>query len=233
MQRLHDAGLAIFRGASALKCEGLVRVAGGDGLGAEFYVRLAAARNNKQHLKERVMMRTIIGGLAAAALALTGMAAHAGCVDPRVTNSSRSSLKFDLGQMTMHGGQNASENIVGTWHVVYEAGGNTTGEAFIQWHRDGTEWENIDYPVLGGNICMGSWTAVDRSHVYRNHYGWLYNNGLISGYFNEVETDEVSWDGNSYTGVNTTTLNFYPVAPATTPTVIVLSGTASATRIAP
>lgn len=78
---------------------------------------------------------------------------------------------------------------------------------------------------------MGSWKMIDRSHVSRNHYGWLFNNELIAGYFNE--TDELSWDGNSYTGNNTTTLNFYPAAPATTPTVIVLTGTASAKRIAP
>jgi hypothetical protein len=178
------------------------------------------------------MIRTIIGALAATALSLTGIAAHAGCVDPRSSGSATSSLKFDL-QMPAHSGQNAAENIVGTWHVVYTTEGSTSGEAFIQWHRDGTEWENINYPVLGGNICMGSWEMVDRSHVYRNHYGWLYSNGLLAGYFNETETDEVSWDGNSYTGFNTTTLNFYPVSPATTPTVIVLSGTATATRIAP
>ena len=49
----------------------------------------------------------------------------------------------------------------------------------------------------------------------------------------ETETDQVAWDGNSYSGFNTTTLNFYPVPPATTPTVIVLSGTATATRIEP
>ncbi len=63
--------------------------------------------------------------------------------------------------------------------------------------------------------------------------GWLFNNGVIAGYFNETETDEVAWDGNSYSGANTTTLNFYPVPPATTPTVIVLTGTATAKRIAP
>ncbi|MGA2398059.1 MAG: hypothetical protein ABSG30_08370 [Steroidobacteraceae bacterium] len=80
---------------------------------------------------------------------------------------------------------------------------------------------------------MGSWKSTDRSHVYRNHYAWLYNNGVLAGYFNETETDEVSWDGNSYSGFNTTTLNFYPLPPETTPTVMVLTGTATATRIAP
>jgi hypothetical protein len=80
---------------------------------------------------------------------------------------------------------------------------------------------------------MGSWKTLDRSHVFRNHFGWLFSNGTIAGYFNETETDEVAWDGNSYSGTNTTTLNFYPVLPATTPTVVVLTGTATAKRIAP
>jgi hypothetical protein len=135
--------------------------------------------------------------------------------------------------MPSHAGHNAGENIVGTWLVNYTTEGFPPGAAFIQWHSDGTEWENINHPVLSGNICMGSWKAVDYSHVFRNHFGWLFNNGVIAGYFNETETDEVAWDGNSYSGLNTTTLTFYPVPPETKPTVIVLNGTASAKRIAP
>jgi len=61
---------------------------------------------------------------------------------------------------------------------------------------------------------------------------WHYLDGRGLGYFNETETDEVAWDGNSYSGVNTTTLHIYPVPPAT-PTVIELTGTAKAKRIAP
>jgi hypothetical protein len=179
------------------------------------------------------MKSILFGSAVVAALALAGLSAHAGCVDPRSASRPTADFDFNLGGMPSHGGQNAGEKIVGTWHVVYTTEGSTSGEAFIQWHSDGTEWENINYPVLGGNICMGSWKTTDRSHVYRNHYGWLYNNGTLAGYFNETETDEVSWDGNSYTGVNTTTLNFYPVSPATAPTVMVLTGTAKATRIAP
>src|SRR5262245_42506065 len=55
------------------------------------------------------------------------------------------------------------DRIVGTWHVTY--GGPLAGQAFIQWHSDGTEWENIDFPILGGTICMGDWRAVDENHV--------------------------------------------------------------------
>ncbi len=175
----------------------------------------------------------LIGTAAFATLTLCGLSAHASCVDPRDTSQQTNPFSLEQDSLPSRAGHDAGENIVGTWHVAYTTEGFPPGEAFIQWHRDGTEWENINHPVLGGNICMGSWKAVDRTHVFRNHYGWLFSNGVIAGYFNETETDEVAWDGNSYTGINTTTLHFYPVAPATTPTVIVLTGTATAMRIAP
>lgn len=182
------------------------------------------------------MKKILIGTAATAALSLTGLAAHASCADPRSAGPVQP-MVLHPATFETNWGHNAADNIVGTWHVVYTPAGATTesGEAFIQWHSDGTEWENINYPVLGGNICMGSWKAIDESHVYRNHFGWLFNpaNGTLVGYFNETETDLVSWDGNSYTGTNTTTLYFYPVAPATTGTSETLVGTAKGTRLAP
>jgi hypothetical protein len=179
------------------------------------------------------MKKLLIGTAVAATLALSGLSAHASCVDPRSASAQTTPFNLELPPMPSRGGHDAGENIVGTWLVNYTTEGFPPGQAFIQWHNDGTEWENINHPVLGGNICMGSWKTVDRSHVFRNHFGWLFSNGVIAGFFNETETDEVAWDGNSYSGLNTTTLNFYPVSPATTPTVIVLTGTATAKRIAP
>jgi hypothetical protein len=179
------------------------------------------------------MKKLLIGTAVVATLTLSGLSVHASCVDPRDAGQQTTPSNLELASMPSRGGHDADENIVGTWLVLYTTEGAPPGEAFIQWHSDRTEWENINHPVLGGNICMGSWKAVDRSHVFRNHFGWLYTNGVIAGYFNETETDEVAWDGNSYSGLNTTTLNYYPVAPATTPKVIVLTGTATAKRIAP
>lgn len=92
------------------------------------------------------------------------------------------------------------DRIVGTWHVTY--GGPLAGQAFIQWHSDGTEWENIDFPILGGTICMGDWRAVDQNHVRRSHVGWLFSDGNPSGYFTQTETDEVARDGSWYRGTN-------------------------------
>src|ERR1700733_1820218 len=68
----------------------------------------------------------------------------------------------------------------------------------------------------------------DAHHVFRNHFGWLYDGGLLTGYFNETETDELSNDGNSYTGTNE--LKMYDLSGNITAD---LTGTASATRLAP
>ena len=97
-----------------------------------------------------------------------------------------------------HGG--LVDRIVGTWLVTYK--GPLAGQAFIQWHSDGTEWENIDFPILGGTLCLGDWRAVDENHVRRSHVGWLFDNGNPAGYFTQTETDEVAKDGSWYRGTN-------------------------------
>jgi hypothetical protein len=180
------------------------------------------------------MNRTFTGAAIAAALALTGISAHAGCADPRSPTLLGAFQKMSplvLQRPTANNRseqENAAENIVGTWHVVYTAGGSPFGEAFIQWHNDGTEWENINFPVLGGNICMGSWKPVDKNRVTRNHIGWFYTNGTLAGYFTETETDIVAHDGNSYHGTND-----QKVYDLEGNLIVEVPGTAMATRISP
>jgi hypothetical protein len=179
------------------------------------------------------MKANLIAAAVVAALTLPGLAARAACVDPKSANQQSAvqqmaPLHLNQAPLPSHSGASIADEIVGTWHVAYTTEGSASGQAFIQWHSDGTEWENISFPVLGGNICMGSWKALDRSHVYRNHYGWLFNDGVVAGYFNETETDVVARDGNSYTGWNETT--FYDLTGAVT---MKLSGTSTATRIEP
>lgn len=148
----------------------------------------------------------LTGAAVAAALTLSGVSAHASCVDPRLLAQQgtfhQTAPLFSKGGLVV--GQsdprNVTGRIVGTWHVTYT--GALAGQAFIQWHSDGTEWENIDYPILGGTICMGDWRAIDQNHVRRSHVGWLFTNGNPSGYFTETETDEVASDGSWYRGTN-------------------------------
>lgn len=150
------------------------------------------------------MNRTRILVAATAATALASISAHAGCADPRTAGAFHQTppilLPVTPGMNTMHTGD-ATKNIVGTWLVTYTVEGSYFAQAYIQWHSDGTEWENINLPISGGSVCVGSWTAVDAKNVARNHYGWLYTKGKVSGYFNETETDAVAKNG-TYAGTN-------------------------------
>ena len=176
-------------------------------------------------------MKTILIGIAAtAALSLFGLPAHANCAYRGAENQQ----DIHLPEYRQHFAEH--EGIVGTWLVNY----GSVGQAFIQWHSDGTEWENITHPSIGGNICMGSWVPTGPRTYSRNHFGWIFDsNGIIAGYFNETETDSLSKDGNSYTGTNVSI--FYdmggnvvpaPGAPSPAPSGG-YPGTSSAVRIAP
>lgn len=175
-------------------------------------------------------MKTSLIGIAFVATAtLFGLSAHASCADPR------SGPPHHIPMIVNHGHFAPHEGIVGTWFVTY-----SVGEAYIQWHSDGTEWENINFPTITGNICMGSWEATGPWTYTRNHYGWLFDpTGNNVGYFNEVETDTLSRDGNSYSGTNV--INYYDTAgnitpaPGTTaaPPPGGYAGTSSAVRIRP
>ena len=176
------------------------------------------------------MKTTLIGIAATAALSLFGLPSHANCAYPPGAGSQRH-IQFPAHHFIDH------EGIVGTWLVDY----GPVGQAFIQWHSDGTEWENITHPSVGGNICMGSWVATGPRTYSRNHFGWIFDSttGLIAGYFNETETDTLSRDGNSYSGTNVTT--FYDMAGTEVPAPGAPSpappagypGTSAAVRIAP
>lgn len=157
------------------------------------------------------MKYAITVAAAAVALAAGAVSAQAGCADPGALKSgsalpATAAIAPNLnppGSLAPSNKGNAALNIVGTWMVTYTAGGNPFGQAFIQWHDDGTEWENINFPILGGNICVGSWKPIDTLHVFRRHLGWLYTDGTLSGYFIETETDAVP-NRRTYSGVNDT-----------------------------
>ena len=175
-------------------------------------------------------MKMLIGIAFVATATLFGLSAQANCADPRAGSHQQIPLIINHGQFAPH------EGIVGTWFVTYANG----GQAYIQWHSDGTEWEYINFPTTTGDICLGSWEAKGPWTYSRNHYGWLFDSsGDNVGYFNETETDTLARDGNSYSGTNVTI--FYntagtPIAaPGTTgtPPLGGYPGTSSAVRITP
>jgi hypothetical protein len=106
-------------------------------------------------------------------------------------------------------GSATSASIVGLWHVVYTAGGQIFNESLDQWHSDGTEFENADVPVAGGNICFGVWKWVGTRTVKLHHIGWTYDAatvGLANGTFTLDETNVVAKDGKTYSGEFTFTV---------------------------
>jgi len=152
---------------------------------------------------------------------------HTGLTLPRAATLVPRLAEGQPGPVADNDGRHAGSlvnRIVGTWLVVY--GGPLASQAFIQWHSDGTEWENIDLPTLGGNICMGDWRVVDENHVGRSHVGWLFSNGNPAGYFTQTETDEVAKDGSWYRGTNY--IRMYDLDGTQ---VFEGAGTAEATRI--
>jgi hypothetical protein len=119
--------------------------------------------------------------------------------------------------------QEASDPIVGMWHVVFTAKGNgpdgppdgtPIDNAIVVWHRDGTEIMNSGRPPQDGNFCMGVWENDGRSGYKLNHFA-LGNDtenapsgiGNPAGPTRIVENVFLDRDCNSYSG--TFTLNAY------------------------
>ena len=154
--------------------------------------------------KDNVVKHLLLTAATALVLAATSLAAQAGCADPRVPQNAHARMPAVRlpTHPQAHISNDASKAIVGTWYVVYTVEGNPFADAYIQWHDDGTEWENINLPVSGGNICMGEWVSAGRKTFSRDHVGWLYTDGNVSGYFIETEIDKLAKDGNSYAGTN-------------------------------
>ena len=179
------------------------------------------------------MKHTIVLAAATLAIAAGAVSANAGCADFRAVKPGMvHTIPNFLLPKPQAGAQAqpdsyASRKIVGTWVATYTVEGQPFAQAFIQWHDDGTEWEDINLPLSGGNVCVGSWVSIDRKDVSRNHIGWLYNNGNLAGYFTETETDHLDTP-DSYSGANDQKiydLNGNLLAEVT--------GTSSAVRLAP
>lgn len=191
----------------------------------------------KRFLREAPFTSRISGGalalLSISALLFSATAAHAAC--GLTGTGSKSPIRLP---MLAQAGNDQQEDfgrdpgsIVGLWHVVYTADGNTFNETLDQWHSDGTEFENAWLPPDTGNICFGVWKEVAKRTVRLHHIGWLFTPGSIpptaSGTFTLDETNVVSPDGKTYTG----TFTFKTYYITGDPTGIEVKGTIAATRI--
>jgi hypothetical protein len=90
---------------------------------------------------------------------------------------------------------------VGTWTTALSVNGNVILNTIIQWHNDGTEFDNADLPPTGGNTCEGSWVSTGTRTVHRYHLGWTFDtDSNPNGMFVLTEDDKLARDGNSYKG---------------------------------
>ncbi|MGA9390049.1 MAG: hypothetical protein WBV69_06340 [Candidatus Sulfotelmatobacter sp.] len=134
------------------------------------------------------------------------------------------------------------EAIVGMWHVMFTAEGNSGGppdgtpidSALIVWHSDGTEIMTSMRPPQDGDICMGVWKKVGPGQYRVNHIAWFGNDttNAPSGIGNPVgptriiEKVTVSADGSCLSG----TFSLRATDTTGKPTATIL-GTITGTRV--
>jgi hypothetical protein len=134
------------------------------------------------------------------------------------------------------------EAIVGMWHVMFTAEGNSGGppdgtpidNALIVWHSDGTEIMTSMRPPQDGDICMGVWKKVGPGQYRVNHIAWFGNDttNAPSGIGNPVgpsriiEKVTVSADGSCLRG----TFSLRATDTAGNTTALIL-GTITGTRV--
>jgi len=134
------------------------------------------------------------------------------------------------------------EPIVGMWHVMFTAEGNSEGppdgtpidNAIIVWHGDGTEIMNSGRPPQDGDFCMGIWKKVARNKYRVNHFARGGNDttnaptgiGNPTGPTRIIEAVTLSADGNSLSG--TFSLRATDTTGKTTAFII---GTITGTRV--
>ena len=68
----------------------------------------------------------------------------------------------------------SGNSIIGTWTTALSIDGNVILNTIIQWHSDGTEFDNADLPPTMGNTCEGSWVSTGDRTVHRYHLGWTF-----------------------------------------------------------
>ncbi|HSC19751.1 MAG TPA: hypothetical protein VLC74_12650 [Rhizomicrobium sp.] len=92
-------------------------------------------------------------------------------------------------------------SIVGMWNNSVIVGGNVVVSSIATWHSDGTEFDNVDFPPITGNICQGVWESKGVGKVVEHHLGWTFDqNSNPTGYFTLEQTLKLSHDGMSYGG---------------------------------
>jgi hypothetical protein len=148
-----------------------------------------------------VMNRSILLSAAAIALMAGSVSAQAGCGAPL---GGKAGVVNKVPQMKLSRAEAAPMgygSIVGMWKNSIIVGGNVVASSISTWHSDNTEFDNIDAPPIGGNICQGVWHSDNVRRVTEHHFGWLFDaNSNPAGYFTLVQKVKLSPDGLTYSG---------------------------------
>jgi len=187
----------------------------------------------------------VIRALAAAALGgLLASPATASCVSPDELGAPAWQLKPMSGQSGTFRptliASAAPDAIVGFWHVVFTAAGNTNGipdgatidSAYVQWHSDNTEIMNSSRDPRTSNFCLGVWERTSPLTYTLKHLAMSWDGaGHPVGPATIIENVTLARDGDSFTGTFTITQYAMDGKTVVPPTPIV--GTLAGTRITP
>ena len=146
------------------------------------------------------MYRSILLSAAAIAWMAGSVSAQASCGAPLGGNAGVVNKIPHIRVSRAEAAPGGSNSIVGMWTNSIIVGGNVVATSISTWHSDGTEFDNIDAPPIGGNVCEGVWESKG-GKVTENHFGWTFDqNSSPSGYFTLVQTVKLSNHGMSYGG---------------------------------
>jgi hypothetical protein len=144
-----------------------------------------------------------------AAVALTGTAFQAQACNPLLSKNFGKvvpPVKLPASMLARNnpraGGTKAKGSIVGLWHDVHTASDGTLFlEGYDTWNASGTEDELGNLPPASGDLCVGAWSKQGNTVNLTTHVTWLYDlsNNFV-GTLNMTQQNQVSQDGNSYTG---------------------------------
>jgi hypothetical protein len=100
-------------------------------------------------------------------------------------------------------------SIVGIWKVDYVSNtGFPPASAYIQWHRDGLEFEGAN--IFPGAFCQGTYKQASDGSYHDYHVAWTFDStGTPNGYWDETMIVTLGDDGQTYSG--TYTRDFYDV----------------------
>jgi hypothetical protein len=107
--------------------------------------------------------------------------------------------------------QVASGSIVGLWHITFTSGGQVVDQGFDAWHADGLEVLNDTPPPATGNVCLGTYTQVNKGVFKLLHPSWTFDDtGTLNGTAIIRERVAVDPSGNAFHG--TYTLDFFDLS---------------------